>query len=474
MLTLREVLQAAMPMTPVPEGAERVGIGEVCIDSRQARPGSLFVAFAGERVDGHAYVGDALAGGAVAALVERPVDVDGAACLGAGRAAAELALPVVIQVEDTLAALQALAGAHRRSLPDARVVAITGSVGKTTTKEAVAAVLSAAGPTLKSEGNLNNEIGLPLTLTRLTAEHRYVVLEMGMYALGEIALLCEIAAPELGVVTNVEPVHLERLGSIERIAEAKGELVRALPADGLAVLNGDDARARGMAQWAPCPTFTYGLGKGNDFRAQDLVSLGLGGVRFAIRGPDGGSDGGAEIHSRALGRHQVMNALAAAAVARAEGIGWETIAGALGAMSPGLRLVPRRGAGGVQILDDSYNASPSATMGALEVLSELRGRRVAVLGDMLELGAAEEEGHRQVGRQAALCVDMLVTVGPRARIMAEEARKAGLMRTWSLASNAEAIDLLRGELGSGDVVLVKGSRGMAMEEIVRALEEGPC
>jgi len=272
----------------------------------------------------------------------------------------------------------------------------------------------------------------------------------------------------------VEPVHLERLGSIERIAEAKGELVRALPADGLAVLNGDDARARGMAQWAPCPTFTYGLGKGNDFRAQDLVSLGLGGVRFAIRGPDGGSDGGAEIHSRALGRHQVMNALAAAAVARAEGIGWETIAAALGAMSPGLRLVPRRGAGGIQILDDSYNASPSATMGALEVLSELRGRRVAVLGDMLELGAAEEEGHRQVGRQAALCVDMLVTVGPRARIMAEEARKAGLMRTWSLASNAEAIDLLRGELGSGDVVLVKGSRGMAMEEIVRALEEGPC
>lgn len=470
MLTLKELIQVAVPTAPMPEGAAQVGISEVCIDSRQAAPGSLFVAFAGERVDGHAYVADAFAHGAVAALVERPVHADGAASLGAGRAVAELALPMVIQVEDTLAALQALARAHRRSLPNARVVGVTGSVGKTTTKEAVAAALSAACPTLKSEGNLNNEIGLPLTLTRLTAEHRYVVLEMGMYALGEIALLCEIAMPDVGVVTNVEPVHLERLGSIERIVEAKSELVRALPSHGLAVLNGDDPRARAMAQWAPCPTVTYGLGENNDYRAQDLVSLGLEGVRFTLCGPDGG----AEIHSRALGRHQVMNALAAAAVAGAEGIGWESIARALGAMSPGLRLVPRRGAGGIQILDDSYNASPSATIGALEVLGELQGRRVAVLGDMLELGAAEGEAHRHVGRQAARSVDLLVTVGSRAGIMAEEARRAGMMRTYAVGNNTAAIDVLRRELATGDVVLVKGSRGMAMEEIVKALEEGPC
>ena len=471
MLTLRTVMAAALPMQPPPLGAENVAIGEVCIDSRKATAGSLFVAFAGERVDGHAYVGDAFAGGAVAALVQRPVRVDGAGYLSAtGSEGATLALPVVIEVEDTLAALQAIAQTHRRQFAGVRVVGVTGSVGKTTTKEAVAAVLAAAAPTLKSEGNLNNEIGLPMTLTRLTAEHRYVTLEMGMYALGEIARLCEIAAPDLGVVTNVEPVHLERLGSIERIAQAKSELVRALPADGLAVLNGDDPRVRAMAASAPCASVTYGLGADNDYVVRDMTSLGLEGTRFTLVGPDGDI----AVRSRALGRHQVTNALAAAAVGRAEGIGWATIAEALNGMSPGLRLMPLRGAGGIQILDDSYNASPSATLGALEVLAEVEGRRVAVLGDMLELGEAETEGHRQVGRAVASTADLLVTVGPRARLMAEEARRVGLSRTWHVDTNAEAIAWLQRELMAGDVVLIKGSRGMEMEEIVRALRAESC
>ena len=471
MLTLRTVMAAALPMQPPPLGAENVAIGEVCIDSRKATAGSLFVAFAGERVDGHAYVGDAFAGGAVAALVQRPVRVDGAGYLSAtGSEGATLALPVVIEVEDTLAALQAIAQTHRRQFAGVRVVGVTGSVGKTTTKEAVAAVLAAAAPTLKSEGNLNNEIGLPLTLTRLTAEHRYVTLEMGMYALGEIARLCEIAAPDLGVVTNVASVHLERLGSIERIAQAKSELVRALPANGLAVLNGDDPRVRAMAASAPCASVTYGLGADNDYVVRDMTSLGLEGTRFTLVGPDGDI----AVRSRALGRHQVTNALAAAAVGRAEGIGWATIAEALNGMSPGLRLMPLRGAGGIQILDDSYNASPSATLGALEVLAEVEGRRVAVLGDMLELGEAETEGHRQVGRAVASTADLLVTVGPRARLMAEEARRVGLSRTWHVDTNAEAIAWLQRELMAGDVVLIKGSRGMEMEEIVRALRAESC
>jgi len=471
MLTLRTVMAAALPMQPPPLGAENVAIGEVCIDSRKATAGSLFVAFAGERVDGHAYVGDAFAGGAVAALVQRPVRVDGAGYLSAtGSEGATLALPVVIEVEDTLAALQAIAQTHRRQFAGVRVVGVTGSVGKTTTKEAVAAVLAAAAPTLKSEGNLNNEIGLPMTLTRLTAEHRYVTLEMGMYALGEIARLCEIAAPDLGVVTNVEPVHLERLGSIERIAQAKSELVRALPADGLAVLNGDDPRVRAMAASAPCASVTYGLGADNDYVVRDMTSLGLEGTRFTLVGPDGDI----AVRSRALGRHQVTNALAAAAVGRAEGIDWATISEALNGMSPGLRLMPLRGAGGIQILDDSYNASPSATLGALEVLAEVEGRRVAVLGDMLELGEAETEGHRQVGRAVASTADLLVTVGPRARLMAEEARRVGLSRTWHVDTNAEAIAWLQRELMAGDVVLIKGSRGMEMEEIVRALRAESC
>jgi len=471
MLTLRTVMAAALPMQPPPLGAENVAIGEVCIDSRKATAGSLFVAFAGERVDGHAYVGDAFAGGAVAALVQRPVRVDGAGYLSAtGSEGATLALPVVIEVEDTLAALQAIAQTHRRQFAGVRVVGVTGSVGKTTTKEAVAAVLAAAAPTLKSEGNLNNEIGLPMTLTRLTAEHRYVTLEMGMYALGEIARLCEIAAPDLGVVTNVESVHLERLGSIERIAQAKSELVRALPADGLAVLNGDDPRVRAMAASAPCASVTYGLGADNDYVVRDMTSLGLEGTRFTLVGPDGDI----AVRSRALGRHQVTNALAAAAVGRAEGIGWATIAEALNGMSPGLRLVPLRGAGGIQILDDSYNASPSAMLGALEVLAEVEGRRVAVLGDMLELGEAETEGHRQVGRAVASTADLLVTVGQRARLIAEEARRLGLSQIWHVDSNAEAIAWLQRELMAGDVVLIKGSRGMEMEEIVRALRAESC
>jgi UDP-N-acetylmuramoyl-tripeptide--D-alanyl-D-alanine ligase len=471
MLTLWDVVRVTRREVPWASWLEDVAVESACVDSREASHGSLFVAFEGEKVDGHAYVQDAFDRGAVAALVTRNLGITGAFGLsGDVVTASGPQLPLVIRVEDALEALQAIGRQQRQAHSALRVVGVTGSIGKTTTKEAIAAVLSAAHPTLKSEGKYNNEIGLPLTLTRLAPDHAYAVLEMGMYALGEIALLCDIAAPTIGVVTNVEPVHLERLGTLERIAEAKSELVRALPPDGLAVLNGDDPRVRAMAEMAACTSITYGLGDGNDYRAVDIVTSGLDGVRFRVLGPGGG----VRMHASTLGRHQVMNLLAATAIGRAEGLAWEAIAEAVSAMGQGIRLIARQGGGGIQILDDTYNASPAATIGALEVLGAVAGRRVAVLGDMLELGAMEEEGHAKVGRYAAAATDLLVTVGEGARLIARAARSAGLALVWEVGSNAQAIDLLAGTLQAGDTVLVKGSRGMAMEEIVAALEEGSC
>jgi len=471
MLTLWDVVRAVRAEAPRSAWMKELTVESACVDSREVSRGSLFVAFEGEEVDGHAFVQDAFDRGAVAALVTRDVDVTGGQRLASAIASATAArLPLVIRVEDALEALQAIGRQQRADHPSLRVVGVTGSVGKTTTKELVAAVLSVARPTLKSEGNYNNEIGLPLTLTRLIQAHAYAVLEMGMYALGEIALLCDIGVPNVGVVTNVEPVHLERLGTIERIAEAKSELVRALPPDGLAVLNGDDPRVRAMAELAACPSVTYGLGESNDYRAVDIVTSGLDGMRFRVLGPSGGI----AMRANILGRHQVMNVLAAVAVGRAEGLAWDTIADAVGATGPGLRLIPRLGAGGIRILDDTYNASPAATIGALEVLGAVTGRRVAVLGDMLELGPMEEQGHAEVGRYAAEATDLLLTVGDRARLIARAARSAGLAPVWEVDSNGEAIDLLARTLQAGDTVLVKGSRGMTMEEIVAALEGTPC
>ncbi|MDI7275508.1 MAG: UDP-N-acetylmuramoyl-tripeptide--D-alanyl-D-alanine ligase, partial [Anaerolineae bacterium] len=287
MLTLGDLWSALTGEQPVQGGLAGLDLASIATDSRTAEPGSLFVALRGERRDGHEFVADAFARGSLAALVSRPVEgctppypVQGPFPQGA-RA------PMCLLVPDVLRALQDLAAYSRRQHPALRVIAVTGSVGKSSTKEAVAAVLSQRYRVLKSEGNYNNEIGLPLTLLQVRPEHERAVLEMGMYALGEIARLVEISTPSVGVVTNVGPVHLERLGSMEAIARAKAELAEGLPPEGVLILNGDDARVRAMAEQTPAGTvITYGLGQACDLRATGVKSLGLRGVEAAFRYQD--------------------------------------------------------------------------------------------------------------------------------------------------------------------------------------------
>jgi UDP-N-acetylmuramoyl-tripeptide--D-alanyl-D-alanine ligase len=474
-LTLAELLTALAPTLKI-EGAERVMLRGVCIDSRQAGADSLFVALHGERSDGHAYVQNAFAAGATVALVEQPIADVVMIDTVQNVMPVRLSLPIAVRVPHTLSALQHLSHARRMARPDMRVVAVTGSVGKTTTKEAIAAVLAQRFQTLKSVGNYNNEIGLPLTLMTLEPTHERAVLEMGMYDVGEIAALCRIALPQVGVVTNVGPVHLERLVTIERIAQAKAELIEALPADGIAVLNGDDGRVHDMRRRTAAPSITFGLHANNTVWADSIVSQGLEGTRFVAHiAPDAGlkQPSTCTLKLATLGEHMVMVALPAIAVGLIEGLSWEEIQQGLLAQGRGLRLLPKRGLRDTTLLDDSYNASPASALAALNVLHGFPGRHLAALGDMLELGAYEEEGHREVGRRCAQTVDVLVAVGARARFIADGAQEAGLPASaiHRMADNTEAIAFLRDSLQAGDTLLVKGSRGMGMEAIVNAFVE---
>jgi UDP-N-acetylmuramoyl-tripeptide--D-alanyl-D-alanine ligase len=432
------------------------------VDSRAVEPGNLFVALPGERTDGHAFVAAALAAGAAGVLVAREPD---ARDLAAGDA-------TVVLVDDPLRALQAAASDWRNRF-DPLVVGVTGSIAKTSTKEAVAAVLGAAMPTLKNEGNLNNEIGLPLTVLRLRAEHRAAVLEMGMYVGGEIADLARIGRPEIGVVTAVHPVHLSRIGTIEAIERAKGELVEALPADGAAILNADDERVRRMAIRTQADVVTYGFAADADIRAERVASRGADGMTFDLVS----SAGRRPVRIPALGRLAVHNALAGAAVGLAAGLTLDSVVAGLAAGWS----APHRGqlvrAGAVAIVDDIYNASPGSVVAALELLSGLPGRRVAVLGEMLELGDDHEDGHERVGAAAAAVVDRLVVVGTGAAGIATGARGAGLAarQVAEVADREAALSALLADLGDGDVVLVKASRGIALDllvdELVAALGE---
>ena len=434
------------------------------VDSRLAEKGSLFIALRGEDGDGHDYVKDAFQRGAKAALVEK--EIEGYPVAKDASSLPSSPEPFCILVEDSLHALQDLAAYWRRRF-DLRVIGVTGSTGKTTAKETIWSVLRKAFPTSKSEANYNNEIGLPLTLLNLDQSYQKVVLEMGMYDLGEIALLAEISQPQVGVITNVSRSHLERLKTLARIAQAKAELVEALPSNGVAILNGDDPRVKAMAQKTEAKVFSYGLSPDCDLWASDIESRGLQGVHFRLH------HGEETLHVRIplLGQHSVHAALAAAAVGLVEGEPWDQIVAGLQDIAAQLRLIAVPGIKGSTIIDDTYNASPASTLAALNLLSDLEGRKIAVLGDMLELGSYEERGHRLVGRRAAETVDKLVTVGPRGRIIAEEAQALGMDGDdlFALESNQEAVKVLRRLIASGDLILIKGSRGMKMEEIVAKL-----
>lgn len=452
----------------------RQAIARVVIDSRQAQAGDLFVALPGEKVDGHAYVADAFARGALAALVQQDVQLDCSTIdLRAGAQHEPPAgLPVCLRVDDTLAALQRLGQAWRARFETLRVIGVTGSVGKSSTKELAWAVLARQFRTYKNEGNLNNEIGLPLSLLELKPEHERAVLEMGMYALGEIGRLCQLARPVVGVVTNVGPVHMSRVGSVEAIAQAKAELVEALPPapHGTAILNYDDVLVRKMAGQTRARVLYYGLDPQAELWADRIESQGLEGITFWLH-----YQGEAwRVHVPLLGRHSVHTSLRAAAIGLAEGMSWDSILAGLNDRRAMLRLVAVPGPNGSTILDDTYNASPASTIAALNLLGEMQGRKIAVLGDMLELGSYEEEGHRKVGRRAIEVADVLVTVGPRGRLIGQEALACGMPagRVLACARNEEAIEHLKGLVSPGDFILVKGSRGMEMDRIVTALSKG--
>ena len=473
MLTLADALEALTNFRPQ---AETV-ITEAVIDSRQVIPGSLFVAIPGEKVDGHDYIGEAFKRGASFALIQRDAG-EGASYrtfdlrtvsstdsyLGV-----DFSIPLCLRVENTVSALQQIARFWRRKL-DLRVIGITGSVGKSTTKEMVAEVLSMRYRTLKSPGNLNNEIGLPMTMTRLGHGHQRAVMEMGFYVPGEIAFLCDIALPQIGVVTNIGTVHAERAGSQEAIARGKAELVQALPPapEGVAILNFDNPWVRQMEEKTKARVFFYGLSPEAHLWADRVEGLGLEGIRFRLHYQ------GETLHVRIplIGRHSVHTALRAAAVGLVEGMNWQEILEGLSQGHTQLRLVAVRSENGALMLDDTYNASPESMLAALNLLDELDGRKVAVLGDMLELGPYERGGHEMVGLRAGQVADVLLTLGERAHIIAEAARRGnGKKKTIVEFDEFEPlVEWLKTNLTGNDVVLIKGSHGLRMDRITSALE----
>ncbi len=445
-------------------GSRTGRIRRLWTDSRSIRAGDLFVALSGERFDGHRFVGNALGQGALGALVRT-----GFRLPAASRAATLLAVP------DPLRAYQDLAAHHRRRfrIP---VVAITGSNGKTSTKEMTAGVLAERWRTLKTEDNLNNRIGVPQTILRLTTRHQAAVIEMGVDAKGQTTRLAEIAQPTIGVITNIGPDHLEFFGSILASADAKGELLDLLPRRGAAVLNADDRYFMRLASRARCRVVSFGVAPRARVRGTDLSSDGRRGAAFRLALP--GTARRLLVKLRTYGAHNVSNALAAAAVGHALDIPAAAIVRGLGRFRPVAMRSQVSTHHGIRIINDCYNANPASMIAALDLLAELGGgrRTIAVLGDMLELGPTSRALHREVGRDLATRdITHLIACGSLARAIAEGARDAGMSadRVREVPDAAGAAKALRAVVRRGDVVLVKASRGMRLEQVVTALTGKP-
>ena len=423
----------------------------VSTDSRAVLAGQLFVALRGEKFDGHDYVEIARGMGAVAAIVER-----------------EVPSPIAqIKVADALVAYGNLARWWREKHTDVTLIAITGSAGKTTTKGMLASILERRGTTLVNPGTENNEVGVPRALLRL-GDEQYAVIEMAMRGRGQIKYLAERALPQIGVITNIGEAHIGILGSREQIAEAKAELIAALPKKGTAVLNADDFFYRVFAEMAPCRVASYGIENG-DFRAENVRQGGVG-ARFDFVVPGGARH---KVELRLPGLHNVYNALAAATAAWATGARGPDILAGLGAYrGEKMRSQVVEQADGARIINDAYNASPTSVAAALKMLAGAEGRKVLVFGDMLELGDYAAEAHRQVGEAAAEAgVAVMVAVGELGRIAGEAAAEKGVEVVYA-GDVDEAIEKAMGVAKAGDVVLVKASRAVGLERVAEALVEG--
>lgn len=473
MFTLDEIIQAATG-TKAETGAP--AFRDASVDSRTAGAGTLFAAIPGEVTDGHKFIASAFDRGASAALIQEDVS-NGCPTIDLREgfnAAADLSFlsegkPYLIRVNNTIEALQLTARIRRQDMKNTQVIGITGTVGKTSTKEVVGDLLSTKYRTLKTAGNMNNEIGLPLTLLRAEDGIEKAILEMGFYVPGEIDQLCQICEPSVGIVTNVGMVHASRAGSMEVIAAGKSELVQALPETGTAILNYDDPYVRPMAEKTRASVLYYGTTPEADLYASDLKSNGLNGIRCKLNYHGEVFN----IISPLIGRHSVYTALRAAAAAIVCGMTREEIEAGLRVSRNMLRMTICHTPAGALVIDDTYNASPASAIAALNLLAEMKGTKYAVLGEMRELGQYEVKGHAMVGKRAAQVCDELVAIGSVTKHLTDAALKEGMKaeKVHWFETVAEAIVFLKAVPLSDDIaMLVKGSRGMRMEQIIEALE----
>ncbi len=450
---------AAACAAEILNGSAAAEITNICTDSRLAQAGDLFLALRGERFDGHDFIAEVAARGVMAVLVEK------------SKIPPQLPPCAVLVVDDVRVAFGKIAAAYRQRF-DLPVIAVGGSNGKTTVKELIGSVLRQKFSTLWSEASFNNDIGVPATLLRLAKTHQAAVLEVGTNHPGELAPLVKMVQPKFGVVTNIGREHLEFFGDLAGVAKEEGALAELLPVDGKLFLNGDDEWPEKIAARTLAQVVRVGFGEKNDWRAKS-VRLDKNGVTFQIVAPDEKFAG--EYRINLLGRHQVANALLAISVGAEMGLSRPEIEHGLAECQPAKMRLNFWEAGGVRILDDSYNANADSTIAALETLCDLplQGRRVAVLGDMAELGVHTEAAHEEIGRRAAeLQLNQLFAVGKMAAVTARAARSAGLVRVFEFADVEGAVMAVKNFLKPGDVVLLKASRSARLERIAETLKAG--
>ncbi|MFW5979821.1 MAG: UDP-N-acetylmuramoyl-tripeptide--D-alanyl-D-alanine ligase [Halanaerobiales bacterium] len=434
-------------------------IDSISIDSRKIEPGELFIAIIGENYDAHTFIPDAVNKGAGGLIVDRSIK----------------AYPgvAVIRVKDTTEALQDLAAYNRRRYEDLEIIGITGSVGKTTTKDMIASIFSEKEDTLKTEGNYNNYYGLPLTLLSLKGNEKFAVLEMAMSKLGEISKLAEIAAPRIGVVTNVGPAHLKSLKNVANVAKAKEELIKALPEDGTPVLNYDNKYTRKMNEaFRGKKIVYYGLDENADYYATDIkTNEEEKNISFTVITPNNK----VKLKLNKPGEHNIYNALAAIAVARIHEISWDKIKIGLNNLNLSSLRLDIRELKELTIINDTYNANPLSMRAGINVLKDIaKKRKIAVLGDMLELGPEEEQAHYELGKLIVnKNIDILITVGVLSKIIASGAKDNGFEKNniYQCQSNKEVADILQTITQKGDTILLKGSRKMKMEDILKLLQD---